>query len=136
MRCYPLERKSASVLETSLRVTEDENVTLTPASVIVLLWLILGFIGALIGKEKGRTGDGFCLGILLGPIGIIIIFLLGPAGGRRCWACRSYLNPAATVCARCGRDQEKPPGSDMTMRPGPAEPSEEGLPGPTPPLLP
>ena len=89
---------------------------------IVLLWLVLGFIGALIGKEKGRTGDGFCLGILLGPIGLIIIFLLAPAGGRRCWACRSYLHPEAAVCARCGRDQASGPSGSAAEGAGPETP--------------
>ncbi len=103
---------------------------------IVLLWLILGFIGALIGKEKGRTGDGFCLGILLGPIGLLIIFLLGPAGGKRCWACRGYLNPDATVCARCGRDQERPQEPDTAGTPSASGPAEGVMPGEPPALLP
>ena len=38
-----------------------------------LLWIVIGIIGALIGNLKGETTSGFVLGLLLGPIGWIII---------------------------------------------------------------
>jgi 4-amino-4-deoxy-L-arabinose transferase-like glycosyltransferase len=50
-----------------------ENLTL-----VFWLWAILGaLIGAAIGQRKGRGGAGFFFGLILGPIGWIII-AVGP----------------------------------------------------------
>ena len=45
----------------------------------VVVWLVCGAIGAAIMSGKGRSGvGGFALGVLLGPIGLIIALLLSP----------------------------------------------------------
>src|ERR1700687_1717754 len=50
-----------------------ENLTL-----VLWLWAILGaLIGAAIGQRKGRAGAGFFFGLILGPIGWLII-AVGP----------------------------------------------------------
>lgn len=42
----------------------------------VLIWLVCGFIAAAIYKNKGRSaGAAFIIGVLLGPIGIILVLL-------------------------------------------------------------
>lgn len=38
--------------------------------------LVFGFLGALIGRAKGRPGTGAALGFLLGVIGLIVIALI------------------------------------------------------------
>lgn len=47
--------------------------------ILEYLWflLITGLIGAAIGQSRGRAGAGFLWGILLGPIGWLIV-ILGP----------------------------------------------------------
>jgi len=42
--------------------------------------IICGILGAWIGSTKNRGGMGFVLGILLGPIGLIIIAILEKKG--------------------------------------------------------
>lgn len=71
----------------------------------VVLWFLMGLIGAWIGSEKGRSTDGFCLGVLLGPIGLVIIALMRPVGGQICAFCKSRMNKDATVCHQCQREQ-------------------------------
>lgn len=44
------------------------------------VWVLLGVLGLLFGRMKGRPGLGFALGFFLGPIGWIIV-LLTPAQG-------------------------------------------------------
>ena len=47
-------------------------------TLVFWLWAILGaLIGAAIGQRKGRGGAGFFFGLILGPIGWIII-AVGP----------------------------------------------------------
>jgi hypothetical protein len=35
-------------------------------------WLLCGLLGAAVGREAGKGRLGFCLGILLGPLGLLI----------------------------------------------------------------
>jgi len=50
-----------------------ENLTL-----VFWLWAILGaLVGAAIGQRKGRVGAGFFFGLILGPIGWLVI-AVGP----------------------------------------------------------
>ena len=44
--------------------------------VAIVVWLILGAIGAGIGVKKGRPWMGLALGILLGIIGVIIMLFV------------------------------------------------------------
>ena len=40
---------------------------------ILLVWIIFGVIGHFIGKQKGRPVEGAVLGVLLGPIGLLVV---------------------------------------------------------------
>jgi hypothetical protein len=83
----------------------------------VMLWLFMGLLGAALGNSKGRGGDGFCLGVLLGPIGVVIVVLLSPKG-RVCSFCKSSIHSEASVCPHCQREQPKQESSsdDDRMR--------------------
>ena len=48
--------------------------------VILVIWLGCGVVGAMIMSGRGRSGcGGFALGVLLGPIGLIIALLVRPS---------------------------------------------------------
>jgi hypothetical protein len=58
--------------------------------VLLFLWALQGGIGCAICQMKNRSGvEGFLLGALLGPIGLIIVLCLPKQspddGGRRHW---------------------------------------------------
>jgi len=75
-------------------------------SAVFWIWLILGpLIGAAIGQKKGRAGAGFFFGLLLGPIGWLIV-AVGPdiTSGRMCPACKGKVPEGATKCMHCGSD--------------------------------
>jgi hypothetical protein len=44
---------------------------------LILIWLVMGLVGAAIGRTKGRTFAGFAWSFFLGPIGWAIV-ALGP----------------------------------------------------------
>ena len=69
----------------------------------VIVWIICGVIAAAIGAKKGETASGFIIGILLGPLGIIIA-LLSKGNRRGCPHCRELVHREATVCPHCQRD--------------------------------
>lgn len=65
-------------------------------------WILCGATAALIGARKGMRGQGFALGFVLGPIGVVLA--LAAKGDRReCPFCRELVDPAAVVCPRCQR---------------------------------
>lgn len=89
-----------------------------------VFWLICGFVAAAVANSRGASGcAGLFWGILLGPFGIIIAFILNPKNPqpvltqtarseteegeqRICPHCRSYIPSAATVCRYCQRESD------------------------------
>jgi hypothetical protein len=76
----------------------------------IVLWLCFGIVGAMIGSRKGSGCAGFALGIILGPIGLLIALVMK---GKRvnCPYCKELISKDATVCPKCQRDQ---PGNKQT----------------------
>ncbi|NKB66352.1 MAG: hypothetical protein GKR89_04780 [Candidatus Latescibacteria bacterium] len=70
------------------------------------LWLICGaFGGAIANARTGAGGKGFVLGLLLGPLGLILAFFVG---ARSCPHCHGKVHNNARVCRHCGRDIPRP----------------------------
>jgi ribosomal protein L40E len=61
-----------------------------------------GLIGAIIGTSNGRSAEGFLWGILLGPIGWIIVAVSPKAYGRKCPYCLAGIPREAVKCRHCG----------------------------------
>ena len=73
----------------------------------LVLFVIFGAVGSAVASIRGgHLGAGFALGLFLGPLGILLAFLMG---GRACPACRSRIHAQATKCPRC---QEPLPPSE------------------------
>jgi hypothetical protein len=75
--------------------------------IAIWLWVALGgLVGAAIGTKKNRTGGGFVLGLLLGPIGWLLV-AVGPdlrEKGPTCPHCGGEMAPGKAVCRHCGRE--------------------------------
>lgn len=79
----------------------------------VIFWLICGGIAAMIASSKGGSGGlGFLVGVLLGPIGIIVALFMGSDAGKvekqvssgqmkKCPRCAEAVLPDAKVCKHC-----------------------------------
>jgi len=82
------------------RVLDDKK----GESVEILLWAIIGaLIGIAIGESKGRRIAGFLFGLLLGPLGWLII-AVGPNMNPKCPLCGGVTVPRAVRCRNCGAD--------------------------------
>lgn len=83
----------------------------------VLIWFLFGMAAGIIAHAKGRSGCGwFLLGFMLGPFGLIVIFLPsaankmqqkavsnGQAGPyRKCPHCAEPVRLEARRCRFCG----------------------------------
>lgn len=82
--------------------------------ILVFVWLTWGAIGAYLSQQKGRgPGEGFLLGVVLGPLGLVIEIWQAPKPpkpptGRRvatCPVCNATQNikleAARYECWRC-----------------------------------
>jgi hypothetical protein len=80
----------------------DDEIFLGSVAAAILFSTLLGWA---IGSARGRAGFGFTLGLLLGPIGCLVVLLL-PAveRGRRCPFCQGVIPAAAVTCMHCTRD--------------------------------
>jgi hypothetical protein len=69
---------------------------------LILGWLVCILFSTRLGSVRGRTGDGFAAGFILGPVGVIYAGLM-PYGTVRCDYCRMWCFKNAGVCHNCGR---------------------------------
>lgn len=100
---------------------------------VIFFWVVCGFGTAAIAKSKGRDSMGwFWLGLLLGPIGILIIGFMekvqldiaprneainpinhpsssGDSDRTKCPFCAELILKEAKICRFCGRDLPLPP---------------------------
>ena len=63
--------------------------------------MLMGLIGLCLGRYKSRPGAGFLLGLLLGPLGWLLI-LLFESGARKCPKCFGAVHSQASRCRHCG----------------------------------
>jgi len=83
----------------------------------LLVWLACGVIAGAITQQRGR-GEllGLIVGLLLGPIGLVVVLLtpvdaaeaerrqLADGQAIACVWCAELVRPGAIVCKHCGRD--------------------------------
>ena len=75
---------------------------------MLCLWIASAFVCAAIGGNKNSAGTGCLVGLLLGPLGIPLAFVVQD-GRPKCPFCKGVVVKGAVACKNCGRDLT-PPG--------------------------
>lgn len=89
----------------------------------IVIWLSAVVVGAIVGSNKGKTGTGIVLSLLLSWIGVIIVAVLQPSTEfieekkraeenemlekglmKKCPYCGELIKSEAAVCKHCGRE--------------------------------
>ena len=80
----------------------------------VIGWIVVNaLIGGAIGQTKNRVVAGVVFGVLLGPIGWLLV-AVGPNLGRKCQECGGVVEKGVRKCKHCGSSLE-PDGTTFNV---------------------
>lgn len=82
----------------------------------LIVWTFFALVGALIGQSKGRTTAGVIFGLLVGPIGWLIV-AIGPNLKPKCPECGGVIVAGARKCKNCGSTLKTKPGEPTSLDP-------------------
>lgn len=84
------------------------------APVLILGWALLAIVTAVVAKSRGRSGFGwFLIGVLFGPLGLVIALALSRQ--TRCRYCAERIRAAAIRCRHCGSYQVGVPSESTAV---------------------
>jgi hypothetical protein len=69
-------------------------------------WLLSAIVARSFALDRGRAGAGLFLGLVYGPLGVVMALLLPPAAN--CPFCYEAIHIKATICPHC-RSTFSPP---------------------------
>jgi len=70
----------------------------------IFVWLASFLISAVIGAKKGNPIGGAFLGLVLGPLGAIIVLLSGDRNRVACPYCAEKIMKTAKICPHCHKE--------------------------------
>lgn len=73
-------------------------------SIYLLVWLASVVGATYVGSKKGSPFGALFLGVMLGPVGLIITILSGSSNRISCPHCAEKIMKKAKVCPHCQRE--------------------------------
>ena len=69
----------------------------------ILVWVVCIIIATILGSRKGMGVSSFFFGLILGPLGVILVLL---SKGKRiaCPFCDKLIHMTSTVCPHCEKE--------------------------------
>ena len=69
----------------------------------ILVWVVCIIIATILGSRKGMGVSSFFFGLILGPLGVILVLL---SKGKRiaCPFCGKLIYMTSTVCTHCEKE--------------------------------
>ena len=83
----------------------EQALTVNAITLVVVL-AVFSAIGYYIGQTKGRPTAGALLGLLLGPIGWLLLYV-GPDISPKCPECGGSVVAGARRCKNCGSELDR-----------------------------
>jgi DNA-directed RNA polymerase subunit RPC12/RpoP len=71
---------------------------------IIFVWVASLFVSIVIGAKKGNPVGGGFLGLVLGPLGAIIVLLSRDKNRVACPYCAEKIMKAAIICPHCHKE--------------------------------
>jgi len=75
----------------------------TSTILILIVWIISAGLAMYIGNKKGELTTSFFVGILLGPLGLIMAIVSAGNWGE-CTRCGTRVHRKASECPHCGKE--------------------------------
>lgn len=70
-------------------------------SLAIFLWIICILVATYLGTQKGIPFLGFINGLILGPLGVIIVMIQDNKDRVSCPSCAELIMKKANVCPHC-----------------------------------
>jgi hypothetical protein len=121
-----LVRRTERSTADALGLTESREERSQSAMEYVLLWLLCGFIAAIIGGRKGEGCLGFVLGVLLGPFGILIA-IASKGNRKQCTFCKEWIHKDAIICPHCQKELRSGSSQGNSANQAAANPADKPL---------
>lgn len=67
---------------------------------LCVAWPLWPFLAGFIGQQKGQALTGFLMGLVVGPLGVLLI-LLSESPWLQCGNCKMWVPRAAKACGHC-----------------------------------
>jgi len=85
----------------------SEIVVIMSSTAFWVLWIVCTLISTYIGVQKGIGFMGFINGVVLGPLGVLIVMIQDDSNRSACPSCAEKVMKAAKVCPHCQRTVTK-----------------------------
>lgn len=72
-------------------------------TVMIWVWVVSVILATMVGNRVDQPVGGFLVGLVFGPLGVLIVALYAHVRTRSCPSCGKVVRTDINVCPFCGR---------------------------------